>query len=265
MGDGEYRGSASGEQPALRRTLLPAVFAGPDEAPSGFFGQAPEAAPHFGPVWRLCYQPPVPDFTEEDETHSPVRPFDGVPQPIVELCQSLTDFVERAIGLRPDFTPDTLPLVDHYLLSAREATAGRPEVLDLTAQALGAYFGEVVRRRLLGFWRVPSPNFHDWQLCGVASFVAFNPIGIGYEVLTLGTDHAGPSSSVRLAQDDARGVADRLALLPEVSEEEYFSLSARYDMLEIVFDAVRAFAESRGYGETHYGPEDYGGDLAHLN
>lgn len=201
----------------------------------------------------------------EDSSFRPSGPFEGVPPQIVELCQSLTDFVERAVGIRPDYTPETLPLVDHYVEKAREAILERPEVLDLTAQALGAYFGEVARRSLVGFWRLPSPNFHDWQLCGQSAFVAINPIGIGYDALVSGQTHDGPNSQVKLAPEDVRGVADRLALLPPVSEDEYYTLSMRHEVLEIIYEAVRSHAMQRGYDETFYGADDYSTEMRPLD
>lgn len=207
-------------------------------------------------------------MTHDDETNlSPLAsaPLALAPPQIVELCQSLTDFVERAIGIRPDYTPETLPLVDHYIRLAQSAIEERPEALDLTAQAIGAYFGEVVRRSLVGFWRVPSPNFHDWQLCGQAAFVAFNPIGIGYDALTSGQNHAGPNSQVKLSPDDIRGVNDRLALLPPVPEDEYFSLSTRHEALEIIYEAVRSHAIQRGYDETTFDEDDYSTELRPLD
>lgn len=181
-----------------------------------------------------------------------------MPPPLLELSQSLTDFVERAIGFRPDYTPETLPLVDHYVNQVRESLQNRPELIDLTAQAVGAYFGEVVRRHLFAFWRVPSPNFHDWQICGKSAFVSLNPIGIGYDSVSGNQSHSGPNSQLKLAPEDQQAVADRLALLPPVSEEEFFSLSTRLETLEIVFEAVRSQAAQRGYDETFYEEEDYG-------
>jgi hypothetical protein len=183
--------------------------------------------------------------------------FEGVPEQIVDLCRSLTDFVERAVGIRPDYTPETLPLVDHYVREARGVVAERPELLDLSAQAVGAYFGEVVRRHLVGFWSVPSPNLHDWQVCGEAAFVAINPIGVGYDALAQGSEHGGPSSQVKLAAEDRALVEARLAELPVVREDDYYLLSLRYEVLELTMEAVRAQATERGYGDTTYTVEDY--------
>jgi len=193
------------------------------------------------------------------------NPFEGVPDSVVDLCSSLTDFVERAIGIRPDYTAETLPLVDHYIRESRPVVAARPEVTDLTAQAIGAYFGEVVRRSLVGFWRIPSPNYHDWQVCGSAAFVSFNPIGIGYDALTDGQTHEGPSSQFKVAPEDVRGVADRLALLPPLPEDEYFLLSTRHEVLEIVYEAVRSHAMQLGYDETFYSEEDYAAPVRPLD
>lgn len=187
--------------------------------------------------------------------------FEGVPESIVDLCRSMTDFVERTVGIRPDYTPDTLPLVDHYVREARAELERKPAVTDLTAQALGAYFGEVVRRAFTGFWSLPSPNYHDWQLLGQAAFFAFNPIGVGYEVLTRG-QHGGPSSELRMAKEDTDLVRARLLSLPEEREESYYSLSTRFEVIELAVECIRAQAESRGYSDMSYDLEDYAYSLS---
>lgn len=180
-----------------------------------------------------------------------------VPEGVLELGRALTDFVETATGIRPDYSPLTLPIVDHYLKLARVEVQKRPEILDLTAQAIGAYFGEVVRRALTGFWYMPSPNFNDWALFGQAAFVSFNPIGVGYEMLLARADYEGPSSQIKVAREDAELVSARLLSLPPEREEAYYTLAVRYDALETVVECVRAQAEARGYTEMFYSAEDY--------
>lgn len=184
------------------------------------------------------------------------HPFDGVPEPIVDLCTSLTDFVERAVGIRPDYTSDTLPIVDHYLTLARSQVEAQPALLDLTAQALGAYFGEVVRRAFTATWNVPSPNFHDWQLLGQAAYFALNPIGVGYDLLMRGV-HDGPSPELKMAREDRELVAARLEALPPEREDSYYSLGTRFEALEIAIECIRAQAEARGYSDMSYDLEDY--------
>ena len=45
----------------------------------------------------------------------------------------------------------------------------------------GAYFGEVLRRQMRGFWRAPSASLHDFQVCSSVAFVAINPFGVAYD------------------------------------------------------------------------------------
>lgn len=191
-------------------------------------------------------------------------PFFGVPQQIIDLSGSLADFVEKALGIRPDFSPDTLSIVDHYALLARKEMENRPELTDLTGQALGAYFGEVLRRSEGAFWQIPSPNFHDWQLCGLTAFVTVNPIGVGYDALSGNTDHHGPNSSLKIAPEDKETVQNRLDRLPAVPDDEYYTLCTRLEVLQIVMEAVRAEQSRRGYDDMVFSAEDYTGELRSL-
>jgi hypothetical protein len=195
---------------------------------------------------------------------SPQSPFFNVPQNIIDLSGSLVDFVERAVGIRPDFSMETLSIVDHYAVQARGEVAGRPEVLDLTAQALGAYFGEVVRRNLGAFWVLPSPNYHDWALCGETAYISINPIGAGYDALLGSTDHKGPSSQLKLAGQDRDLLVSRLENLPALGQDEYFTLCTRLEVLEIAMDCIRGQASARGYEEITYSAEDYGSGAVYL-
>src|SRR5687768_5744385 len=53
----------------------------------------------------------------------------GAPVVILELAEGCRVFVARSVGVEPDFTPETLPLVDHYLEVARGGIDQRPELL----------------------------------------------------------------------------------------------------------------------------------------
>lgn len=215
------------------------------------------------PATVLDWPPMSSEDDDPPDPAGPVRaepatgPWANVPAPVAELCQSLSDFVEASLGIRPDYTPETLPLVDHYLGEVRQNLGARPELLDLAAQGAGAYFGEVVRRHFVGFWHIPSPNHHDWLLCGESAYFAINPIGVGYETVTGRPDHEGPSAAIKLSSEDREAVQAKLESLPPVAESEYYSLSARLEVLETVVDVVLALAESRGYGETTYDARDY--------
>ena len=69
-------------------------------------------------------------------------------------------------------------LVDHYVEHARSAVKGRPETLALTAHAVGAYLGEVVRRAcgdtIGGFFReqIAEPLGADFHIGTAAEHAA---------------------------------------------------------------------------------------------
>src|SRR5687768_1752387 len=71
-------------------------------------------------------------------------PVETQPVVVLDLAEACVRFVKRALQIALDYTPDTLPLLDHYLRSASDIS--KEEILSLHVPAAGAYFGEVVRR-----------------------------------------------------------------------------------------------------------------------
>ena len=195
----------------------------------------------------------------------PVMQFEPPPEDIKDLVAACLDYVKRSLGTQLDFTPETLPLLDHYLSEVREELQERPELAELTAHAAGAYFGEVLRRQMRGFWRMPSGNLHDYQVCSSVAFVSINPFGVAYDALFKGTEHGGPRSNLRLAPEDHGYIAARLATVPEVPEDQFFLLTTRIEVIEITVEALRARLEEQGYSEIEYTPEDYQAELRYLN
>lgn len=178
------------------------------------------------------------------------------PEAIQELLGAAADYVERAVGVALDFTPDTLPLVDHYLQLARAGTDERPELIPLVVRPVGAYFGEVIRRCVPAFWQVESGDIADWWLCAERIFLAINPMGVAYDALAQGGRHDGPPSTLHVAPEDRAAVEERLKLLPEVPEDEYYLLSTRLEVIQTVADALGARAEA-GLGAMVLEWEDY--------
>jgi len=186
------------------------------------------------------------------------------PPPVIEEQTLLAlDYVKRALNFELDFRPETLAVLDHYAETVRAELEKNPSLGAVVAPALGAYFGEVVRAHFGAFWSVPSGNRQDWTLCWRVAFLAVNPIGVAFDAVHGGTDHEGPGSSLRLAPEERAYIDQRLSTLPPVGEDEYFSFTTRFEVLEVVTEALTARMQEEGYGGTEYTPDDYG--ISYLN
>jgi hypothetical protein len=211
----------------------------------------------------------------------------GAPGPVqvLEFGDQAVEYVRRTLGVALAYDSDTLPVLDHYL---RQVGAGpdaprgpsQPELLaaDLVAATAGAYFGEVVRRRLGGSWHLPSPDPGTWRL-SLPSGLWFFPVAMAMAAIR------GPDTSLdardedddedqdqdarpSFRDDDADGdegvevtgdwdaslqappylrphVERVLHGMADVSEDEYFSLCCRLDTLEHVQAVLAALASAR--------------------
>lgn len=185
------------------------------------------------------------------------------PPAIADLADACVNYVERAIGVKLDYTLETLPLLDHYLEGARETLREKKggadsPTLSILAQAAGAYFGEVARKRHPAWWRLDAdPAEHRLEFHHV--FLVVRPVTLMLDALTLDPRGKAPTglSGFELDEEDRGAAAARLAELPPVTLEEYVSPSTRLEVLDIVVDAVRAFHMSEGVPVLELEPDDY--------
>ncbi len=187
------------------------------------------------------------------------------PEPIFESASACLEYVRRALAFELDFTAETLPVLDHYVTGVRETLTERPELAPLVARATGAYFGEVVRTVVPGFWRIPSANVHDWQLCCRLAYLWVNPVGIAYDALYGTSEHEGPRSILRSSPEDRPYLERRLETLPPVPEDQFFLFTTRLEVIEVANEALHARQEEQGYGDTELDEQDYAPGLEPLS
>lgn len=182
----------------------------------------------------------------------------GGPGAVRDLAEACVKFVERSVGVRLDYTPETLSLLDHYLAAARAEAVARPETVPLLAQAAGAYFGEVVRRRHAAWWRTDGDDPTYWRVELEAAYLAFSPVQIVHDALLLPEEERESESRLELTEEDRDAIADRLADLPAVSVEEYFAPTTRLEVIDIAVEAIRARRMAAGEdADAALGPADY--------
>lgn len=184
------------------------------------------------------------------------------PAPIEDLAHACVRFVERAVGVKLDFTADTLPLLDHYLLGARRVTdqaeeAAQQEAQELVAQAAGAYFGEVVRRRYASWWRLgASADDHRLELHRVE--LVLYPVAMMKDALELADEpDALALTGFELDEADRDAAMRRLDEFPDVSAEDFVRPSTRLEVLDVVVDAARTRQSAGGAPPLELEREDY--------
>ncbi len=175
------------------------------------------------------------------------------PEQITELAAACVSYVHKSLGLALDYTQDTLPILDHYVRSAQGAPG---EVMELMAAPTGAYFGEVVRRHLEGVrWHVAKDHI-GMRLEMEPCFLWFNPIGVAREVI--GRVPAPEwNAHLQMLDADRPLVESALEHAGAVDENDYFSFSVRYEVVELVASVLVARSVTQAKHGRVFGPELY--------
>lgn len=179
------------------------------------------------------------------------------PERVHDLAEACVRFVERSVGVKLDYQPETLSILDHYLAGARATAAEKQPAGVLVAHAAGAYFGEVVRRRYPSWWRLDGDDPSEWRLELEPVYLSFSPVQLVADALFFREDSEA-NERLELEDDDRRAVAARLAELPGVDEDEFYAPSTRLEVIDIAVDAIRARRLGEGgEGDAVLGPGDY--------
>jgi hypothetical protein len=177
------------------------------------------------------------------------------PSVVLDLADSCVRFVHRTLGIELDYTPDTLPILDHYLRGAHGVS--QEEILGLVAPAAGAYFGEVVRRQLgPSRWHWESDEFSECRLEFERCFLSFNPIGIALEAVVQ-SETEGYGSNLSLLKEEEGLVREALERTGDVNPDDYFRLAVRYEVIEQVVVLLVERAISQNELARRFGPEVY--------
>jgi len=179
------------------------------------------------------------------------------PPAVAELAAACVRFVATRYGIHLDFFPETLSVLDQWVRDARSELKERPELLELVQSSAGGYLGEVVRRAFGATWLLEEEHA-GWRLGMSTVFCGFNPIGMVREALLLG-EAEGWHAHFELDPGEKEMIGARLAALPEVSEDEYYAPSTRFDVVNIVVEALRERMRGSALGDVRFGPDDYAG------
>jgi hypothetical protein len=159
-----------------------------------------------------------------------------VPARVSEYAGQVVEYVRRALGVKLEYDSDTLPLLDHYL---RNVPPDQAATLKLVVLTSGAYFGEVVRKRLGGRWETTGAET-DWRVV-LPTGLNFSPTGFVASAIAQ-ADLEDLDSEIDAPPRMKTYVQEALARMGEVSVEDYYSLCGRLDTLEHVHEVLVAVA-----------------------
>jgi hypothetical protein len=163
-----------------------------------------------------------------------------VPARVREYADQAVTYVRRSLGITLEYDSNTLPLLDHYLRSVDPALGdGQTATIQLVIATSGAYFGEVVRRRLGGRWELGAEEA-DWRVV-LPTGLNFSPAGFVAAAIAQ-ADLDDLDSEFDAPPRMRPYVQQALDRMGEVSVEEYYSLCGRLDTLEHVHEVLVAVA-----------------------
>lgn len=206
----------------------------------------------------------------------------GAERLVAELIANFREQVRRAVGVELDDTETSLAFVDHYLRLARDED--REPIVKLVAAGAGAYYGELVARHLGASWIGDGKDPRRLRLLMTPIFLYFSPVDqaieaiAGHEVepddprhpsdgpiLDPGF-HLRPSAQSRSDSSDehrsgepsdADWLEERLSELPPVPEDEYHSLTCRFETLKLMLELLAAKHASQGREPSELDIDDY--------
>lgn len=240
----------------------------------------PDDRPDTTPATRATGEPDVRDSAARAGGEASVAGSAAAEALVQSLVRTFREQLERALSVELDGSTETLAFVDHYLRLAE--SEDREPILTLLAAGAGAYFGEMVRAQMGGTWVGDGRDPRRLRLLVEPQFVYFSPIDQAYEAITgsaidpadprvPGDPPFDPAFHLRPAangdeeqpgarspqDDDAEWLDARLSEMPPVPEDEFHSLTCRFETLQLMLELLAAKHAAEGRSPRQWGVSDY--------
>jgi len=214
------------------------------------------------------------------------------------LDKTFREQVRRALDFSLDGSIESLAFVDHYLRMA--ADESREPIIGLIAGGAGAYFGNLVADKLGATWIGDGRTPRRLRLLMTPQLIHFSPVDQAYEAIcsrALSPDDPriadGPAfdSSFQLrvneppddeheddddddddlevgaavkpegVQDDATWLEERLGELSPVPEDQFHSLTTRFETLQLMLELLAGKHAHEGRSPRDLALSDYAAAL----
>ncbi|MFV8756382.1 hypothetical protein ACNOYE_38025 [Nannocystaceae bacterium ST9] len=232
-------------------------------------------------------------MTSTDDNHESSGTSASSPKPspaqalVDQLAAAFAEQIRRAMGveIEPLAQRDAqvaLAYVDHYLGQLHEED--REPIVSLVAANAGAWFGELIRREIGATWIGDGKDPRRLRLLIEPNFVHFSPVDLAYSAILVGEPEEDPRlptgapldaafhlrkpprgegfvdpelDSAEASLSDHAWVMQRLAEVPPLPEDQYYSLTGRYETLLLILELLAARHSSLGMEPTRYHLNDY--------
>lgn len=192
-----------------------------------------------------------------------------------QLALGFVEQLERALKLPAtplaELGTAALAWVDHYLSVLRDET--REPIVTLVAAGAGAWFGELVRREMGGQWIGDGSDPRRLRLLLEPQFIHFSPVDMAYEAIFAGeVDPGDPripdgaeldgtfhlrKRSADAEPSDHDWVTERLADTSPLPEDQFHSLTVRFETLALILELLATRDLAQGREPTRYHLNDY--------
>ena len=194
--------------------------------------------------------------------------YEDTPESVSILANRCLAHIKYRLGMDIGYQQETLSVVDCFIDDViKEESFGadlppgderRVNLSHLLGPSIGAYFGEVLRRAFPCRWRIPSDEPSDWLIEFELVPLRFNPVGAAAEAL-MAQNAEEWNGAIATQPNYMEVLFERLAAAPPVPEDDFFSLTTRFEVLQIAQEYLhtRQMAEESGPERPFYSPDDY--------
>jgi hypothetical protein len=158
------------------------------------------------------------------------------PEELEPFLRSARDYVRRAVGMELDGSETSLAFLDHYLEKVWQDDPMKRDVLDLAAASLGAYFGEVLRKKFGGRWTLGADPA-AWVLELGVGALRLHPVGMAAAAL-IRDEVEGHDASFHTKAEWMGPLGEALASSPPVDKGYYYSFTGRMETLEHAAEVI---------------------------
>jgi hypothetical protein len=194
--------------------------------------------------------------------------LEKAPEFVDGLAKRCLVHIKNRIGVELEYQEETLSVLDCFVESVVNEEGGgiapapgdqtRAHLIHLLAPTIGAYFGEVLRRTFPCRWRVTSEDPATWFMEFELVPLRFNPVGAAGEAL-LGDTLPDMNGAIMTEPVQMEALFERFAAAPPVPEDEFYSLTTRFEVLQIAQEYLhmRQMTVESGPKHPFFSEEDY--------